>query len=270
MQPSPRVPVTWHHGLLARWWAEVNAPEPDELAYYRAAIERHGEPALDLGCGTGRLLVPLLASGLDVDGVDVSADMLAQARKAGAAVGLGLDGRLRREAFHELSPGRRYRTILCCDSFAIGGSRADDATALARIHDALQPGGVFVFSIDLPYAPEIIRPAEPPRVLPRPWPEGGSRRALADGDELELVSRVAAYDAAERRETMDIRARLWRGEELLAEEHGSLQFIHYDPDELRAMLQAAGFDGLVVEGRYTGRPPEPSEETIVITARRVS
>ena len=32
--------TTWHHGLMARWWAEFVEPEPDELAYYRAAIER--------------------------------------------------------------------------------------------------------------------------------------------------------------------------------------------------------------------------------------
>lgn len=56
---------TWHYGLIARWWAEFNVAEPDELAYLRAAIHRFGEPALDVGCGTGRILVPLLADGLD-------------------------------------------------------------------------------------------------------------------------------------------------------------------------------------------------------------
>ena len=42
---------TWHYGLIARWWAEVNRPEVAEIAYLRAAIARFGEPALDLGCG---------------------------------------------------------------------------------------------------------------------------------------------------------------------------------------------------------------------------
>ena len=26
-------PQTWHYGLVARWWAEFNAPDPDELAF---------------------------------------------------------------------------------------------------------------------------------------------------------------------------------------------------------------------------------------------
>ncbi len=68
---------TWHYGLIARWWAEFNSATPEELAYFRAAIRRFGEPAHDLGCGTGRILMPLLAEGFDVDGSDVSADMIA-------------------------------------------------------------------------------------------------------------------------------------------------------------------------------------------------
>jgi len=51
---------TWHHGLIARWWAEFTAPQPHEVDYYAAAIRRYGEPALDLGCGNGRILMPLL------------------------------------------------------------------------------------------------------------------------------------------------------------------------------------------------------------------
>ena len=77
-------PQTWHYGLIARWWAEFNAPDPDELAFYREVIEREGQPALDLACGAGRLLLPLLSAGLDVDGCDISPDMLAFCR-AGAA-----------------------------------------------------------------------------------------------------------------------------------------------------------------------------------------
>lgn len=44
---------------------------PDR-GFYRDWIGRSGEPALIVGCGTGRLLLEYLADGLDVDGVDVS------------------------------------------------------------------------------------------------------------------------------------------------------------------------------------------------------
>ncbi|HYO42165.1 MAG TPA: class I SAM-dependent methyltransferase [Candidatus Limnocylindrales bacterium] len=261
---------TWHHGLMTRWWSEVNALRPEELAYYRGAIERYGEPALDLGCGTGRLLVALLATGLDVDGLDVSADMLAAARRVGEAHGLAMDGRLARGAFHELAPARRYRTIVCCDSFGIGGSRSADAMALQRVHDALEPDGALVFSIDVLTDAAAAVPADPTVVYPMPWPESRPRARLADGDELELLTRTCAMDAVERVETMEVRIRLWHDDVLVAEEQGRLLSTAYTVTELRAMLVDAGFADVVVEGVYSGLPATADDETVVIIARRVS
>ena len=70
---------TWHYGLVARWWAEFNLDGP-EIDFFRPFVEA-GQPALDAACGTGRLLVPYLQAGLDVDGCDISPDMLARARE---------------------------------------------------------------------------------------------------------------------------------------------------------------------------------------------
>jgi SAM-dependent methyltransferase len=68
--------LTWHYGLVAKWWAEFNDDlRPHEIPYFRRYIERNGEPALDVACDTGRLLLPYLRAGLDVDGCDASGDM---------------------------------------------------------------------------------------------------------------------------------------------------------------------------------------------------
>jgi len=70
---------TWHHGLVAEWWAEFELEGP-EIQYFRRFVEE-GQPALDAGCGAGRLLIPWLRAGLDVDGCDASADMVALCRE---------------------------------------------------------------------------------------------------------------------------------------------------------------------------------------------
>jgi SAM-dependent methyltransferase len=261
---------TWHHGLVARWWAEVNLPEPAELAYLRAVVARFGEPVLDLGCGTGRLLVPLLAEGLDVDGTDISADMLAHARDAGETAGIDLTGRLAAQPFDELDRPRRYATIFSIGSFAIGGSAERDAAALVRIHDHLLPGGAVLISYEVASEADHARMADPGRIYPSPWPAAGDRVTLADGDELELLTRAAGYDADLRCQSLEIRARLWRDDRLVLEEQASLLCTYYHPDRLRTMLVAAGFVDVRVEGPYTGRAPEPSDDTIVMVARRVS
>lgn len=113
-------PQTWHYGLIAQWWAEFNVARPEEFAYYRAIIAQNGQPALDLACGTGRLLLPLLQAGLDVDGCDLSPDMLALCRERAARV--GLTPRLYAQAMHALDVPRAYRTIYICDAFGLGAS----------------------------------------------------------------------------------------------------------------------------------------------------
>ena len=52
-------PQTWHYGLVARYWAEHRIDGP-EIPFFQQQIARNGQPALDAGCGTGRLLIPFL------------------------------------------------------------------------------------------------------------------------------------------------------------------------------------------------------------------
>src|SRR6478672_4891681 len=112
-------PTTWLYGLVARWWAEFNVDGP-EIDYFRAHVER-GQPALDVACGTGRLLIPYLRAGLDVDGCDVSADMIELCRKRASRE--GVSPTLFVQPMHELDPPRRYQTIFVCGGFGLGSTR---------------------------------------------------------------------------------------------------------------------------------------------------
>ena len=268
---SPAQPQTWHYGLMARWWAEFNVAEPEELAYYRAAIERFGQPALDLGCGAGRILVPLLAQGLAVDGVDLSADMLAQTARLAAAQ--GLSPTLTAQAMHEFDLPRHYRTIYICDSFGIGGSRANDRLTLRRVHDQLEPGGALVFSHYLPYeghdAESWARWLPGNRgPLPQPWPTEWERRKATDGDELELQTRRADFDPLLQSMTLEMRIRLWRnGSVIDQDEHPLIENLYF-LQELLLMLDDAGFRDVAVEGWYTGLPASTDDARVVMVGRR--
>jgi SAM-dependent methyltransferase len=261
---------TWHYGLIARYWAEFNEPEPAELAYYRAAIERFGQPALDLACGTGRLLLPLRAAGLEVDGTDISTDMLALCQER--ADREGLTPRLVAQAMHDLAVPRRYRTIYICDSFGIGGERANDLETLHRIRRHLEPDGALVFSVQLPF--DSKDEASWARWLPghrgdipSPWPENADRRRASNGDEFELVGRLAELDVLGQRHILEMRSRLFRDGLMVAEEFGRLGESLYFLPELRLMLDVAGFDDVSVEGRYNGLPATSDDGTVVVIAR---
>src|SRR3954447_16616053 len=118
--------VTWHHGLIARWWANFNLDGP-EIDFFRPFVEA-GQPALDAACGTGRLLVPWVAAGLDVDGVDASPDMIPHCRRAADRV--GRSPALYVQPLHGLNIPRRYGCIVVCGGFGLGATREQDVEAL--------------------------------------------------------------------------------------------------------------------------------------------
>ncbi len=60
----------------------------DDVGYYRKLCLHRGGHTLELGCGTGRILLPLLQSGVDIAGIDESAGMLAQLQQAARALDL--------------------------------------------------------------------------------------------------------------------------------------------------------------------------------------
>jgi SAM-dependent methyltransferase len=264
-------PRTWHFGLVARWWAEFNAADPDELAFYQGVVVRDGQPALDLACGAGRLLLPLLRAGLDVDGVDYSPDMLSHCRELAARE--GLEPRLYQQAMPTLDLPRAYRTIFICDSFGIGGDRADDAETLRRCYRHLAPDGMLVFSHYLPYDnPERWVYWLPERnvELPQPWPVNEPRRRAANGDELGLSTRLAALDPLAQRETLQIRARLWRDDALVREEEGILVENRYFRDQVLTMLASAGFTDLEVRAGYSEHPATAADTMVVFLARKTA
>lgn len=222
---------TWHHGLVARWWAEFNRDGP-EIAYYRPFVEA-GQPALDAGCGTGRLLLPWLRDGLDVDGCDVSADMLAECRRLAAAEGLAPT--LYAQALHELELPRRYRTIVCCGTFGLGSTREQDVHALVRFHDHLEPGGLLALDVE---ATGSVLEVEPQPARPEPPAE---RLQGSDGAEYSLRGRIVEVDREARRVTRAIQAWQWRDGELVAEEEHFLTESAYERAELAVLLEHAGF-----------------------------
>ena len=259
---------TWHYGLVARWWAEFNTDGP-EIEYFRRFIERFGEPALDVACGAGRLLVPYRRAGLDVDGADISADMI---RLAGQRLEAeGLETALFVRPMHELDLPRRYRTILVCGGFALGGSRAHDQEALRGFYSLLLPGGALVIDYYLPYknADEWrYWPNEERGELPEPWPEEGLRKRAADGDEIELLIRLAALDPLEQVATREVRARLLRDGRVLEEERHVLLERLYFRNELLDMLALAGFEDVEVLGDHTEAAASAESGVLVFVARR--
>jgi SAM-dependent methyltransferase len=268
-RPSPE---TWHHGLVATWWAEFNEDfRPHEISYFRRYVERDGQPALDVACGTGRLLLRYARAGLDVDGCDISADMVEHCRAKAARE--GLTPTLFVQPMHELTPPRRYRTIFVCGAFGLGSTREQDALALRRFHELLEPGGTLLVDVEVPYAEAGqwgYWIAGGRGALPEKLPPPRKRRLASDGAEYTLRGRVVDLDPLEQRVTLVMHAERWRDRKLDAEEDRTLTINLYFRNELQLMLERAGFADVRVEGDHNDLPATPDDDFLVFVARKAS
>jgi SAM-dependent methyltransferase len=102
-------------------------------------LDRCTGPALDLGCGPGRLVAALARRGIPALGVDTSAVAVAQCRARGAAV-------VRRDVFEALPATGRWQHVLLADgNIGIGG---DPPRLLRRAAALLRPGGTLLVETD--------------------------------------------------------------------------------------------------------------------------
>ena len=254
----------WHYGLIARWWAEFNVGGAD-VEYFHNAIKQSGEPVLDAGCGTGRLLLPFLRSGIDVDGSDASSDMLDWCAKK--AEEEGFSPNLYPQAMHELDLPRRYRTIIVCGSFGLGADRATDFEGLRRLHSHLEPGGVLIMDHHPPksgqgYGEAVSENSK----TPAPWPEQGDRRQTDDGVELELRTRLIEINPTEKTATREISVREFVDGVEVNHEVNSILICGYSIPEVESMLNEAGFRDILITGSLEERPPQFEDELIFFKA----
>jgi SAM-dependent methyltransferase len=258
---------TWHYGLVARHWAENNTTGP-EIAYYLEQIEKYGQPAVDAGCGTGRLLIPFLRAGLEVDGCDVSADMLAYCQQA--AEREGFTPRLYRQALQELDLPRSYQTIVACGVFGVGVSRAQDFSALQHFYQYLLPGGVLLLDVKLPYSDSNLWPfwlREAQSHLPEAWAESIGTPP-EDGREYELHYRLVAVNSLEQQTTGEMRTLLFKDGQMVADNTYSLISNYYFPNEVRLLLEKAGFTIEAEKGDWTDADVTADHANIVFVARK--
>lgn len=121
----------------------------DDVGFYARQCAGRAGPVLELGCGSGRILLRLLEAGLDAYGADASGGMLAELRRKAKAASLPV--RAARMDVRRLAWRPGFATILCPYSLITYMVEAQDAPRmLAEVRRLLGPDGIFVVDAFVP------------------------------------------------------------------------------------------------------------------------
>ncbi len=222
----------------AFWEAEDDGSEVRLMAEF---LKKFTGPALEIGAGSGRLLLPLLQLGFAVEGLELSRDMLALGKIR--AQRLGISPQMHEGDMADWTSGRKFSALLA-PAFTLQLA-ADPEAVLRHWYGLLENGGGLYLTVFIPYA-ELLGD------LPEnTWYED-HRVTLADG-------RVGL---------LETRHRLDREGRVLAREHcytlsGSPPVTHHSRQTLRwfgheeivSLLRVCGFR---VDRFFVDFAPEPA------------
>ena len=139
---------------IARIYDPWSRSVVEDIPFYLAEAKRSGGPVLELGVGTGRIAVPLAASGIEVVGVDLSAGMLEVAREQASLVGVRVD--LRQGDMRDPPVEGAFPLVLVpFRSMLHMETDADRRAVLRAVAGLLAPEGRLIFDVFAPDAADI-------------------------------------------------------------------------------------------------------------------
>ena len=231
---------------------------PYGLDFYVALARKADGPVLDVACGTGRILLPCLQAGVDIEGLDLFEPMLETLRAKAAA--LNLSPRLHQSDMSGFSLPRRYTLVMIpFNAFIHNMTQQAQISCLECCREHLLPGGEFVFDTFFPSL-EIIGTPQNTRVLEGelPHPQTGLPMRMYD---------TRSFDRGVAQEQHSVNEL-----ELLAAD-GSVQTTHRSEirsryiykHEMELLLRAAGFARWEIYGDFDRRPLTRENDAMIVT-----
>jgi ubiquinone/menaquinone biosynthesis C-methylase UbiE len=240
-------------------WENAKTLDRRDVRFWQRMALRTGGTVLELGCGTGRVTIPVARAGARIVGIDRSAEMLGHARKRARRARLKgrvsfLRGDIRTLPFRKSA---RFDFVMAPYGILQSLVRESDLkAALAAVRRVLAPGGVFGLDLvpDLPVWKEYRN-----QVRFRGLRRGGRSR-------ITLVESVR-QDRAKQLTIFDQEYVEHRGGDRKSRRF-SLVFRTLTVPQMTARLERAGFRIRAVLGDYDGQPWDPRADVWLILAEK--
>lgn len=179
-----------YRGLIAEWYDDWLKDRTDDIDYYRTFFSGFSGRVLELACGSGRLLLPILKSGVSIDGLDSSVDMLNVLRRKAADQGIpALE--IYQQPMQAFNLPMKYDAILIATgSFQLLTEREQALNALRCVHAHLNPGGFFLVDLFVPWDDILTQHCDAFRIIRDAQRPDGTRSLALECFTIDLVQQI--------------------------------------------------------------------------------
>ena len=236
-------------------WENARTFGRRDVAFWRRLAQERREPALELGCGTGRIAIPLLKAGHSVVGVDRSEGMLARARRRASRAGVLHRALFVRSDIRAL-PLRTRQLDFVIAPYGMLQSltrERDLSSTLESVARVLRAGGLF--GIDL--VPDLPR-----------WKEYHKKISLHGRQNATTTLTLVESVRQDRRRGLTVFDQVYieHRRNTRRAHRFSLAFRTLSVPQMVRRLERAGFGIQAVLGDYQGRPWDQRADVWLILA----
>jgi SAM-dependent methyltransferase len=232
----------------------------DDIELYLRLVEVVGDPALELGCGSGRILLPLAEAGYRLTGIDRSGPMLERAQQAIDDADFRDQVTLAQMEMRDVAeaPGGPFGlVIVSLDGFLHLESQAEQRAVLTACRRALDPRGMLVIDV-LNANPDLLATFDGRVQHEGTWqgPDGESVARFAarlHSPAVQLIETELWYD-------------ITKAEGALRRVRTKFPMRYVSAAELELLLELSGFVEWQLYGSYDLDPFEDDSQRIVVTA----
>lgn len=247
-----------YYGKLSSEVYEIDKPVGTsfgDVEYYYSRLKDIKGEILEPAVGTGRILIPLASKGLDIEGFDISNDMLDICRRN--LKDENLDINIFKDDLVNFSLDKKYEAIIIpTGTFLLITNREDSIKSLKSIYKHLNDGGKFIVDISLEFSNEIGKSSV------RYWNKN-------DNEVITLDSKTIEIDYINQVFINHNRYERWLNKSLFQTELEEFKMRWYGVEEFKNILEDIGFKDISISSNYTyGKYPEKIEDVITFEAYR--
>lgn len=224
-----------------------------DIPYYQERLAGTSGKILEAGVGTGRMLLPLLKNGFDIEGVDQSVEMLEICRSH--LTRSDLQTQLYQADLADFHTKTRYDAIIMPSAtFCLLESEEIAITVLKKFYHHLLPGGRVIIELDMPFYPEVGEIIT-------------SVHLLSETAGITLERKTVSIDWLRQETITHLKYEKWQNGQLIATELQQLILRWYGLTEFRLLLEHVGFKAITISADYDfATTPVDSNQTITFEA----